>query len=105
MIVIRTKFFDNQVFSLEKKYTKVELDLEYFTLNLQLEPFSDLWSWFYKYRIKNSSVPTWKRWWFRLIIKKYNDKILPLFIYSKNMKDNISEKEIIYWLEQVLGEL
>jgi len=105
MIIVRTKFFDNQVVNLAKKYANIDSDLEYFSLNLETEPFSDLWSGFYKYRIKNSSIPTWKRWWFRLIVKKYNGKILPLFIYSKNMKDNISEKEIISWLEKIVKEL
>lgn len=42
MIIIRTNFFDKQVIDLTKKYSKIQLDLNYFNSNIELEPFSDL---------------------------------------------------------------
>lgn len=105
MKIIKTDFFNSQVFELSKKYRLILEDLAYFEENFWFEPFSELWNNIYKYRIKNSSIPTWKRWWFRLIVKVFDWKILPLLIYSKTIKENVTDKEIIYALEQILIEL
>lgn len=105
MKVIKTRFFNKQIKQLSKKYLKIEKDVLFFENNLNTEPFFDLWFGLYKYRIKNSSIPVWKRWGFRIIVKIYDDKVLPIFIYSKTQKENISEIEIIKWLEEVLKEL
>ena len=76
-----TVYTDFQVLELSKKYKNIFLDLNDFQNNLNQEPFSDLWWNIFKYRIKNSSIPTWKRWWFRIIIKKLEINIyLYLFI-------------------------
>jgi hypothetical protein len=53
---------------LNKKFSKIKNDLNNFEASINNEPFSDLWNWVYKFRIKNSSIPVWKRWWFRLIV-------------------------------------
>ena len=105
MKIIKTNFFGSQVLDLLKKYKLLLDDLKFFEDNLDLEPFSDLWNNIFKYRIRNSSIPTWKRWWFRIIVKKYFDKIVPLIIYSKTIKENVSHKEIIIALEKVFEEL
>ncbi|MDP2104059.1 MAG: type II toxin-antitoxin system RelE/ParE family toxin, partial [Candidatus Gracilibacteria bacterium] len=59
----------------------------------------------FKYRIKNSSIPTGKRGGFRMIIKIHGDKILPILIYSKTIKENVSDNEIIHALEKIFQEL
>lgn len=105
MKIIKTKFFDLQVLELSKKYKLIENDLNNFEDNLDIEPFSDLGNNILKYRIKNSSIPTWKRGWFRIIVKKFQDKFLPFMIYSKTIKENVTEKEIINSLEKVFEEL
>lgn len=105
MKIIRTNFFNNQVLNLSKKYNKIFDDLSNFESNFKNEPFSDLWNNILKFRLKNSSVPVWKRWWFRLIIKLFWNKILPILIYSKNSKENVFDNEIEFAFEKVLSEL
>jgi len=103
--LIKTKVFINQVKKLLKKYVNINYDLDNFHSNFEFELFSDLWNWFKKYRIKNSSIPTWKRWWFRLIIKELDWYIIPIIIYSKTMKENVSIIEIENTFLEILKEL
>jgi len=105
MKFIKTKFFEEQVKKLKNKYLKIEKDILKFENDFEIEPFSDLWWNIFKYRIRNSSIPVWKRGWFRIILKKYNNIILPLIIYSKTIKENVSDIEIIEALEKVLKEI
>jgi len=106
MNIIQTKFFNNQFEKLRKKYPRILNDFDIFKNNINLEPFSDLWNWVFKYRMKNSSIPTWKRWGFRIIIL-FLDKnnIVPLFIYSKTEIENILSNDIIKAKEIILKEL
>lgn len=94
MKIIETNFFSNQVLSLEKKYKLILDDINLFKNNIKSEPFSDLWCWVYKYRIWNSSIPVWKRSWFRIIVFIDGVNYIPLLIYSKNMKNNVNRNEI-----------
>ena len=105
MRVIRTTFFDKQVKDLRKKYKLLDEDLNDFFDNLNFYSYIELWDRVYKYGLKNSSVPTWKRWWFRIIIKIFWDKCLPLIIYSKSIKENVSDVDIIHAMEEVLKDL
>lgn len=105
MKIVKTKFFISQVKKLSNKYLNINSDLDKFYEDISNTNFTDLWSWIYKYRIANSSIPTWKRWGFRLILKKYGDKFVPLLVYSKRSKDNVSDIEIIRSIEKVLSEL
>ncbi len=105
MKFIKTTFFNSQVLELSKKYKNIHEDILFFENNLIIEPFSDLWNNILKYRLKNSSIPTGKRWGFRIIVKKFWDNILPILIYSKTIKENVNEKEIIFALEKILDEL
>jgi len=54
--------------------------------------------------MKNSSIPTWKSWWFRIIllVKVELNKVIPFIIYSKNEKENITIKEILVELEKFI---
>ncbi len=106
MKIIKTKFFDKQIEKLEKNYPKIKSDLTFFEKNLLDESyFSELWHWIYKYRLKNSSIPVWKRGWFRIILKRFWYNFIFLLIYSKTLKENVDKKEINNALKQVLKEL
>ncbi len=105
MQIIRTSFFEKQVQYLYKKYPKIKRDIFNFEKNLEFEVFSNLGSWIFKYRVKNSSIPVWKRWRFRIILKIYNNKFLFLLIYSKTQKENVSNLEIINAYEEVIKKL
>lgn len=105
MKIIKTQFFQKQVEKLSKDYRKVQLDLDIFYNNLTQEPFSELWMWVKKFRIKNSSIPTWKSWGFRIIAKVYEDKFLPILVYSKTQKENVSSVEVLDWIKSISKEI
>ena len=107
MIFIESSIFNKQLKNLEKKYPKIKNDFEDFKKNFNLELWKNLWKDIYKFRIWNSSIPVWKRWWFRIILffvlKK--DKVIPLTIYSKTDRNNINFKEIFVILSEILKEI
>ncbi len=105
MSIIKTNVFIKQVKKLIKKYINIQSDISSFEWNIKYEPYSDLWDGFLKYRISNSSTPTWKRWWFRLIVKIYWDNIIPITIYSKTTLGNISNLEIKKIFKEIIKEL
>ena len=107
MNIIQNEFFNSQFEKLRKRFPKILSDFDIFVKNIEIEPFSKLWNWLYKYRIKNSSIPTWKRSGFRIIILHLDDNniIIPIFIYSKNEIENKSSKEIINAKNIILKEL
>ncbi len=106
MNIIRTKFFNSQFNKLKRKFPKIVNDIDIFERNINIEPYSDLWNWVYKFRIKNSSIPIWKRGWFRVIILFLNkDNAIPLYIYSKNDLENIFFQDIIKAKKIILNEL
>lgn len=106
MNIIKTNYFLKQLNNLNKKFSKIQNDLNIFEASITNEPFSDLWNWVYKFRIKNSSIPVWKRWWFRLIVLFLDENnCIPLIIYTKNQIENISSSDIIKAKEEVLKEL
>jgi len=107
MIFIESENFLKQLKKLEKKYPKIRDNFDDFKNNFNLELWKNLWKDIYKFRIWNSSVPVWKRWGFRIILffvlKK--DKIIPLTMYSKTDKENITFKEIFVILKEILKEI
>ena len=106
MNIIKTKFFLKQLENLKKKFPKVKKDIYNFESSINLEPFSDLWNWVYKFRIKNSSIPVWKRSGFRIIILSLDkNNLIPLLVYSKNQIENVTSADIIKAKEEVLKEL
>lgn len=40
-----------------------------------------------------------------MIVKIHGDKILPVLIYSKTIKENVTDNEIIHALEKIFQEL
>jgi len=105
MKFIETNYFKLQLKSLSSKYKKINEDYSKFKIEFNIQFATDLWWWIFKIRIWNSSIPVWKRWWFRIIVKILDNKILPLIIYSKTNKENISDNEIIKSIEKSLYEL
>lgn len=103
--VVNSIVFQKQVNKLLKKYINLEKDLKILDSNFEFESFSDLWNGFRKYRIKNSSIPTWKRWGFRIIVKFFWNKIIPIIIFSKTDIENVSKKYIVETFELIYNEL
>lgn len=65
----------------------------------------DLWGGFYKIRVKNSSIPTGKRGWFRIIAKLRNEILYPFLIYPKTEKENATIEEIEENYEKMIIQL
>ncbi len=106
MNIIKSTFFNKQFKKLIKKFPKLVYDLEDFKNNINLEPYSDLWNWAFKFRIKNSSIPTGKSGGFRIIVLFLNaNTAIPLYIYSKTQIENILKNEILDAKAIVLEEL
>jgi len=104
MIFIIKDSFDKQIQDLSKKYKLIFDDFSEFKEKFDIREWKHLWKWIYKFRVKNSSIPTWKSWWFRIIllVKVELNKVIPFIIYSKNEKENITIKEILVELEKFI---
>jgi hypothetical protein len=87
---------------LSKKFYNLQKDYYDFKIDFDLKFWIHLWEWVYKFRCKNTTIPTWKSWGFRIILKIYWDKILPIMIYSKTEKSNVSKEEIKQALKNCL---
>ena len=103
MIFILKQYFIDQINELSKKYKNIKNDFNDFENFFDLSDWKHLWKWIYKFRLKNSSIPTWKRGWFRIILisKMQENKIIPLIIYSKTTKENVSFDEILEALKNI----
>ncbi len=103
IFVIKDNFF-KQLKVLVKKYKLIEQDFEDFKNNFNLSDWKHLWKWIYKFRMKNSSINSWKSWGFRIIllVKITDLKVMPFIIYSKTDKESISINEIIKELEKYI---
>jgi len=98
-------FFRSQLKKISKIYRFIDRDFEEFQQVCHPALGVDLGRGIYKFRCKNSSIPTGKRWGFRIIMKIVWENAIPLLIYSKTHIENISDEDIIDALEQVLKEL
>jgi len=88
--------FSKKLNILFKKYKNILKDFDNFQETFNLSQQKHLWQWIYKCRMKNTSIPTGKRGWFRIIIlvRILENKALPFIIYSKRDMNNISLQEI-----------
>jgi len=105
MKFIESKYFLKQLEQLSWKYNRIYEDFSEFKEIFNPQYSTHLWEWIYKERFKNSSIPIWKRWWFRFIVKVYWDKVVPLLVYSKNIQTNVSKDEINEALSNTIKEL
>lgn len=104
MIFIIKNAFSKQLEDLSRKFKLIPKDFENFKKTFSLYDGKNLWKWIYKFRMKNSSIPVWKSWWFRIILlaKVEENKIMPFIIYSKTEKENITLQEIIKELNKYI---
>lgn len=105
MKFIETKHFLNQLQSLSERFPKIGHDWWDFWENFSIQLWISLWEGIYKFRCKNSSIPTGKSGGFRIIVKVFENKVLPLIIYSKTDISNISKVQILSALKKTLEEL
>ena len=105
MKFIVTSFFLSKLKELSKKYQNISNDFSDFKKQFNINHATDLWWWIFKYRWKNTSIPVGKRWGLRFIVKIHNNIVLPILVYSKTMKGNVTEKETIVALEIIEKEL
>ncbi len=90
-----------------KKYRNLEKDLVKALHEFNSEIADRLGQKLYKVRLKSSDVPRGKNKSFRLIIfiAEINFLVVPITLYFKGDRQNISEKEIEYHLAMVLADI
>lgn len=90
-----------------KKYRNLEKDLIAALQNFTLANVLPMGRKFYKVRLKSSDIPKGKSKSFRLIVFLLDVKnvIVPIALYFKGERQNISEKEIEYHLAKVLADV
>ncbi len=102
MKIIRSSHFESECSSLKKRFRKIEEDIVFFERFCHPELGIFLGSHLYKFRLKNSSIPTGQRGGFRIIgLILDDDTLLLLSIYSKTERENITDKEIERILESM----
>ena len=98
--------FEKELKQLAKKYRKIANDLAIFKQEILKSPTlgTPLGNNCYKVRIPNSSIPTGKSGGFRVItlIKIEKDTIILLTIYSKTQKEDISDDELNFILQNIM---
>ena len=97
--------FEKELKYLAKKYKQIKNDLTLFKNELLQNPTlgTPLVNGCYKVRVPNSSIPVGKSGGFRIItlVKIEQDKIILLSIYSKTQKENISDEELKFLLQEL----
>lgn len=90
-----------------KKYRNLENDLVATLQNFTLSSTMPLGRKLYKIRLKSSDIPRGKSKSFRLIVflLEVKNVIVPIALYFKGERQDISEKEIEYHLAMVLADI
>jgi hypothetical protein len=102
---IISQYFDSQLQKLAKTYPKVRHDFSQFQSSFSIWSSISLWSWLYKERWKNSSIPTGTRWWLRFVVFIIESAYIPIVVYSKRHIENIHIADLEIALEKVVAEL
>ena len=96
--IVPTPEFVKLVKKLAKSYRKIYIDLETLKEELLKNPKAgtELGHNCYKIRVANSSIPTGKSGGFRVITYYIDEQgvIRLMFIFSKRVQENISDKEL-----------
>jgi hypothetical protein len=106
MKIFFTKFFKAQLKKLKKKFPSVKEDLlseiENFDLNKQIYIGKSV----YKMRIASSDQKRGKSGGFRAYLYFYqvNKLLVPLCIYHKSQKENITSQELKYYFDRASEE-
>lgn len=98
--------FSHEIKKLSKKYKLIKQDIKSVIKEIDKGSFgTPLGLNLFKKRVKNSSIPTWKRGGFRIIIyQKLKDRIILLYIYAKPQKETLSDEELKNILSEYLHE-
>lgn len=107
MKIVRTSYFEAQIVRYTKLFTKTEKDINSFFENIDRIQWQFLGGGLYKFRIKNSSIPTGKRDGYRIIvyINHTENTILPIVIYAKSHISNLTKDDISTHFEKTLQAL
>lgn len=99
--------FKAQLKKLKKKYPHIKNDLLEKLKTLHLKNEIHIGNSIYKVRIKSSDQNKGKSGGFRSYIYLYrkNNLLVPLSIYHKNQRENMSDNEIQYLLEKITEEI
>ncbi|OGJ52382.1 hypothetical protein A2335_03630 [Candidatus Peregrinibacteria bacterium RIFOXYB2_FULL_32_7] len=107
MQIFFSKNFKQQLKKLKKKFPNIKNDLleKLSWLNFENEIY--IGKSIYTIRIKSSDQNKGKSGGFRVYIYFYIRKnlLVPLCIYSKSDKENISENELQYYFDQTIEEM
>ena len=105
MKTLITPYFAKELKNLEKRYKRVRDDVDSFFEYEDIHEGTHLWENVWKCRIGNSSIPTGKRWWFRIIVKELGEYLIPISLYAKTIRENMDSTEIENALMVVLDHL
>lgn len=99
--------FKKQLKNYRKKFPSITNDVLFHLNNYEKEKATSLGLNNYKSRIKSSDLQKGKRSGFRMIIHiiKNDEILMPIAIYLKSDKENISKKEINSALKRAVQEL
>ncbi|TSC55401.1 MAG: hypothetical protein G01um101418_896 [Parcubacteria group bacterium Gr01-1014_18] len=105
--VIITRYFKKQAKSLNKKFPNLKASLIEILENLNIAQHPHLGQNLYKIRIRTSDIPRGKNKSFRVIALFLcdNDQIIPITLFYKRDRENISKEEAKYHLAETLIEL
>ena len=107
MKYLLTEHFKKQIRQLEKRFHNVKNDLQKSLAGLNVEDEVSIGKSIYKVRIKSSDLKTGKSGGFRSYIYLFrkNELLVPLCIYFKGDKENISSEELQYHFDESNREL
>jgi len=107
MIVRQAKYFSNQIEKIKKRYPNIEVDVLEEVSRFNQGKVIALGHNLFKVKVKNSDIPCGKSGGYRVIIfhEKIKNTVIPLIVYSKRARENVSKKEIILSLKEVLREI
>jgi hypothetical protein len=107
MQIIRTVYFQEQIEKQLKNFPKIENDVSIFLNNIDHNQWQFLGAGLYKFRIKNSSIPTGKRDGYRIIvyINHQENILLPIILYSKSHTANLAKDELYKHFQKSLQSL
>lgn len=107
MPVFLSNHFKKQLKRLSKKFPRIQNDLLTVLKDVRLENEISIGKSIYKIRIKSSDLNRGKSGGFRSYIYFYikRNLLVPLCIYAKSSKENITENEIQQHLESIFEEI
>lgn len=96
MRIIKTQYFLRQCKKYAKKYKRIEKDIDDMMAHFDRESDVSLGASIYKKRRRCTDTNSGSSWWRRTIVYYMNDAdtLVPLLIYHKTEKENVSLDDI-----------